>query len=101
MANWETVRHQVAISGSVTDAVSGRPLPGARVIISTPNGDIECAAARDGHFHVMDLANGTYGLEASMPKGGYGTATQQATVSRNPEGRVLMAVVDMQLAHAD
>lgn len=101
MANWETVRHQVAISGSVTDAVSGRPLPGARITVTLPKGEIACAAAHDGHFHVMDLANGTYGLEASMPKGGYGTATRQVTVSRNPEGRVLMAVADMQLAHAD
>ncbi|MBI5656241.1 MAG: carboxypeptidase regulatory-like domain-containing protein [Geobacter sp.] len=100
MAQWEITRHQVAIAGKVTETATGKPIPGARVVISSATVACEVITELDGHFHVLDLADGEYDLEASVSVRGsrYGTATTQATVARNGVGRVLMAVADMQLA---
>jgi hypothetical protein len=97
---WEITRHQVAIAGKVTDIVTGRPLPGARVSVSCTSGKLELTAESDGHFHVLDLANGTYEVEASLPGAGYGNGIKQVTVTRNSDGRIQMAVAEMQLAIA-
>lgn len=97
MSEWEITRHQVAIAGRVTDAVTGRPIPGATVSVATLSGEVELTTAPDGHFHLLDLADGTYELVASKPGGYFGRATRQVTVTRNEAGRILMATADMNL----
>ncbi|GAM10185.1 hypothetical protein OR1_02473 [Geobacter sp. OR-1] len=98
MSEWEITRHQVAIAGKVTDSTTGRPLPGARISVSGLWDTLELNAALDGHFHVLDLENGTYHVEASMPGSGYGTGIKQVTITRNSEGKIQMAVAELQLA---
>ena len=99
MLNWETTRHQVAISGRVTEAGTGKPLAGATVTVTSARGSVLATTAVDGHYHLLDLADGVYGLTAAcrLPGNRYGTATGQATVSRNGAGRIVMAVADLQL----
>jgi hypothetical protein len=55
--------------------------------------------AADSHFHFMDLPDGQYTLRASLPGSGtrYGTIQQVATVSRDAQGNITMAVADMAL----
>ena len=122
MIAWETVRHQVAIAGRVTDRQTRQPVAGARVQIAA------CPAAfaawlaiyarqygagwaalaerpdravteADGHYHFMDLPDGQYTLAVSLSEAGsrYGTAQVQATVSRTPEGRITLAAADVTL----
>lgn len=122
MAQWEEIRHQVAISGRVTDAQTGRAIGSAQVrIIAAPLVFMEWLANRakqygdkwkimmerpdrirtaaDGHFHFMDLPDGQYTLTASLPGSGtrYGTAQNVVTVTRDAEGNITMAVADMDL----
>ncbi len=122
MAQWEEIRHQVAISGRVTDAQTGRAIGSAQVrIIAAPLVFMEWLANRakqygdkwkimmerpdrirtaaDGHFHFMDLPDGQYTLTASLPGSGtrYGTAQNVITVTRDAEGNITMAVADMDL----
>ena len=102
MSNWETVRRQVAISGRVTDAVTGKPVANAWVTVSSSRGEVDVLTAVDGHFHLLDLPNGSYDLLAAVKRPGsnYGTATAIAEVSRDAAGRIVMAVADMQLGVA-
>lgn len=104
MTQWqkmEGTRRQVAIAGRVTDRQTGQAIAGADV--SVKNADQKLVAnsrtAADGHYHVMDLADGEYTLEASVPAAGsrYGTAQGQATVERDTEHRIKMAVTDFDL----
>ena len=122
MAQWEEVRHQVAIAGRVTDAQTSQAIGRARVSITDgplafndwlanharQYGDrwetmmwrpdrIQTAA--DGHFHFMDLPDGQYTLTGSLPGYGtrYGTTQQVATVSRDVHGNITMSVADMTL----
>lgn len=98
MSQWEITRHQVAIAGTVRDQVTGKPLPGATVSVSGASGTQVLQVESDGHFHALDLANGTYQVEASLPGGLYGTDVRQVEVTRTGDGKILMAVAEMQLA---
>jgi hypothetical protein len=122
MIAWETVRHQVAIAGRVTDHQTGQRVAGARVEIAAcpaaftawlatyarQHGAGWAALAErpdratseaDGHFHFMDLPDGQYTLVVSLAEAGsrYGTAQAQATVSRTPQGRIILAAADVTL----
>jgi hypothetical protein len=122
MAQWEEIRHQVAISGRVTDAQTSRAIGRAQVSITDGSlafnewlanyarqyGDRwETMMERpdqirtdiDGHFHFMDLPDGQYTLRASLPGSGtrYGIAQNVVTVSRDAEGNITMAVADISL----
>jgi hypothetical protein len=122
LAQWEEIRHQVAISGRVTDAQTGRAIGSAQVrIIAAPLVFMEWLANRakqygdkwkimmerpdrirtaaDGHFHFMDLPDGQYTLTASLPGSGTrnGTAQNVVTVTRDAEGNITMALADMDL----
>ncbi len=122
MSAWEIIRHAVAISGTVTDSQTGKALAGARVQITA--GPVEFTnwlamkaleagkgwegmkerpdrrvASVDGHFHFMDLPDGLYTLVASLPEKGtrYGTVQVQATVSRDAQGHINMATLEIAL----
>jgi hypothetical protein len=122
MAQWEEVRHQVAIAGRVTDAQTSQAIGRARVSITDgplafnnwlanharQYGDRwetmmwrpdRIRTAADGHFHFMDLPDGQYTLTGSLPGSGtrYGTTQQVATVYRDAHGNITMAVADMTL----
>ena len=107
MTAWEILSHQVAIAGQVTNAQTNDALAGVLVeIIAAPPEFANQVAVNpvktslDGHFHFLDLPDGNYTLKATLPAGGrrYGTATGEATVSRNAEGRIVMASVDLAIS---
>lgn len=117
---WDIVRHRAAIAGRITEAASGKPLPGARVEITAAPAAFQnrlalqaraagtgwpalaerpdrTRAALDGHFHFLDLPAGTYTLTATLPGGGsrYGQATGQVTLSLDPQGQVGLQTADL------
>ncbi|HEX6904111.1 MAG TPA: carboxypeptidase regulatory-like domain-containing protein [Thermoanaerobaculia bacterium] len=117
-----TVRHRVAIYGNVSDAVTGRPIEGARVEITQgPQGFSERLAlqaraagkdwpalqerpdrtrtAADGHFHFMDLPAGNYSLAATLAAAGsrYGSAQAQATLTEDARKTVSRAQLELKL----
>jgi hypothetical protein len=53
----------------------------------------------DGHFHFLDLPNGTYTLTATLPGSGsrYGSAQITPAVSRDSLGNLIMTTADIQL----
>ena len=88
----ETVRHQVAIAGRVTDGQTAHWLGAAlsdhgrarrvhdlaehactpvRAGVGEPDRAYQALTAIDGHFHFLDLPDGQYTLTASLP--GYGS----------------------------
>jgi hypothetical protein len=96
MTGWEEVRRQLAISGRVTDARTGRPVPGAAVAL---DGSVAVHTAADGHYHILDLADGSYTLTASLPAAGsrYGSTSANVTVARRADGDLAGAIADLQL----
>ena len=122
MSDWVIVRHMVAIAGRVIDAQTGKPLLGAVVRITAgPPAFTRCLATSakehgkgwttlgerldqtqsrgDGHFHFMDLPDGAYTLTAALPQSGsrFGTAAGAATVSRDTQGHITPATVEISL----
>ena len=122
MSDWEIVRHAVAITGSVSDAQTGKAIGGAMVTITDAPAEFttwletrakqfgarwqtmaerpdRTWAAGDGHFHFLDLPNGDYTLVASLPGSGsrYGIAEEDATVSRGAGGNIMLATAAFQL----
>ena len=122
MSEWEIIRHQVAIAGRVTDVQTGQAIGGAEVrITAAPPAFTDWLAARtkqygagwaamderpdqtrtvaDGHFHFLDLPDGQYTLAVKLPGAGsrYGTAQASATVARDAQGRIKIAVADITL----
>jgi hypothetical protein len=103
MSEWEVVRHQVAIAGKVTDALTGKGISNVQVSVSSSHGEINLETAVDGHFHLLDLPNGSYSLAAAAtwPGSPYGTAATTAVVTRDGSGNIQMASADIQLARAN
>lgn len=116
----ETTRHQVALAGTVSDAQSGKPIPGARVTLSGgppafaerlalwalqhgsvpgPGRPDHACSAADGHYYFLDLPDGGYDVAASLPAEGsrYAVAHARFEVSSQPDGRVSMAWVHLAL----
>jgi hypothetical protein len=119
---WQKIRHQAAIAGSVTDAQTTKGI--GRAVVSIKDGPEafmkwlatkkkqfgdkwETLAERpdryrtssDGHFHFIDLPNGTYTLSAELPGSGsrFSDAEAQATVARDAQGKIAMAAADIAL----
>jgi len=108
----------------VTQASNGTPMGGVRVeIVSGPKPFVAQVAARarvadahgtglapridltraaeDGHYHFLDLPDGTYTLRASLPAAGtrYGIAESNGiVVRRDKDGAIAMAVADLALS---
>lgn len=120
--NWETVRHRAVISGRVTDAGTGKPLPGARVeitagppaftgrlaLLAKQHGDRwetmaerpdRTRAAADGFFRYLDLPAGQYTLSASLPGAGsrYGTVSAQVTLTVDGQGNISLETANLAL----
>ena len=95
----ETIRHRVAVAGRVVDERTRRGVAGAEVRLSggTRSGQVRTAA--DGHFHFLDLPDGSYALEAALPSLGdrYGGASARVDVSRDAEGNVVIPRVELVL----
>ena len=122
MSEWQIARHQVAIAGRVTDSIQGKPLASVEVAItgmpvpfrkkletlSIQYGERWATMSErpdktntraDGLFYFLDLPDGKYTVSASLPSAGrrYGAAQGSATVSRDTEGRLKMASVNLAL----
>lgn len=118
----EEIRHQVAIAGTVRDLQTAEHIGG--VILTITNGppaflfqrDLQkkqysmrwqtmveridrTRTAPDGLYYFLDLPDGQYTLEASLPGSGtrYGSAVATGTVARD-DGNILLGQVDMTLA---
>ncbi|MBR9978477.1 MAG: TonB-dependent receptor [Bacteroidetes bacterium] len=99
---WSAPMYQqsVTVNGSVRDAKSGRPLPGANVLL-IPEGLIEesgrrhgMAADRSGHFSFSNVEAGTYTLRISFV--GYRTFEETLPVgTQNIERRIVLQPVSM------
>jgi len=121
---WQTVRHQVAIAGRLTDAGTGKAIQGARVSIEEggmPPAFANFLRARamqhgaawsmmaerpdrtrtaaDGIFYFLDLPDGDYSVTASLSGigGRYGAAQARATVLRNQNGDYERVLLDLAL----
>jgi hypothetical protein len=122
MGSVETIRHQVAIAGQVTDAQTGKVMNGVRVEITAAPAAFtdflnfrkiqfgqswETMAERpdrtntmaDGAFRLLDLPDGQYKLTASLPGAGsrYGAADAVVTVTRDAQGKITRAAAQIAL----
>jgi hypothetical protein len=93
--------HRVAIAGTVTDAITLRAIAGARVVIvdvpkalvqkwkliGRPGAQPETLTRGDGLFYFLDLPEGKFTLEASLPAAGkrYGTVQLKTNVKRSAQ----------------
>jgi hypothetical protein len=115
-------RHQVAIAGRVIDQLFELPLDGARVELTAapaaftawlalralaygprwdqlPERPDRALIGADGHFHFLDLPDGTYTVTASHPSAGsrYGTANVSVSVARTADGKITRQTADLKL----
>ena len=125
MVKWQTVRHQVAIAGRLTEAGPGKPIGGALVSIKSEDGmpaafksllearsmqygnawiamsdrPDRTRTAADGLFYFLDLPDGDYTLMASLANMGkrYGTAQATVTVARKDDGDYKRVFLDLAL----
>lgn len=123
MNDWEIIQHAVAISGRVIDAQTNKGIGRARVKITAgPSGFMNALVlqataygrrwngmqdrpdrkhtAADGHFHFLDLPNGTYTLTATLPGSGsrYESAQITPAVSRDSLGNLIMTTADINMS---
>jgi hypothetical protein len=90
MAIVATIRHRAAISGYVSDAVSGTGIAGATVTLEGQ--DQQTLTGADGFYFFLDLPNGSYTLHAEAPALGsrYGAVTAAGVaVASDGAGRPL------------
>jgi len=71
-----SIQAQTAVSGKITDAISGSPLVGATVYI--PDLKLGAVSGRDGIYLIKDLPSGAYVLSISMI--GYARQVQEVVV---------------------
>jgi len=122
MTDWQIARHRVAIAGRVLDASTGKAVAAASVSITDmpeafakklalaslaygdrwntlPQRPDRTTSREDGLFYFLDLPDGSYTLNASLPGSGkrYGKVEQPTVVSRDNEGNIRRAFVTMTL----
>lgn len=78
--SWEVFRRTVSIAGRVTDIQTGKSISGAKVLAISDFKRLMTITGIDGHFHFLDLPEGTYRLIASQPFSGYRFETFQVEV---------------------
>lgn len=83
---WEVIRRGAALAGQVSEALTNRPIGGARITLNTMSLQplqLETQTLADGHYHFLDLAAGQYTLTVSLPAAGsrYGTVQRAITVA--------------------
>lgn len=108
MIAWQIARHRVALSGTLVDGETGKPVAGARIaIVAMPSAfekTLALASLRygrrwpnlserpdrtrtrpDGLFYFMDLPEGKYTLEASIPELSrrYAPASENVVIKAN------------------
>jgi hypothetical protein len=91
----ETSRRQVAILGTVFNS-SGEPASALAVSLADSTGLTQLSALShdDGTYFFCDLPDGSYTVSASWAKAG---ARKTAAVSRDKDGNVAVAKVDLKL----
>ncbi len=94
--HWTVIRQRVALAGVVSDEVSGAPIVGARVEITSGPRSARQTTRADGSYVFSGLPVGNYGLRASIPAPGgrYGAVTTDAvavTDTRDTDGRLTVA----------
>jgi len=98
MKNPLVAHHRVALAGHVTDAVTQKAIAGAVVTIVAMPDEFKQRLRRtadsgrtlsrsDGLYYFLDLPDGDYTLQVSLPASGkrYGTAQQTARVPVEPK----------------
>lgn len=85
-------KQQGTITGTVTDSLSGEPIPGVNVVISGTQQGTSTDA--EGQYTISSVEPGTYALQASFV--GYGTKTEEGVEVQ--EGQT--AQVDFQLVES-
>ncbi len=63
--DWQMNQQNVVVRGSVVDAVTGRPVPGATVYATSPAFNARTVSDSKGQFFFLTLFPGTYYLAAS------------------------------------
>jgi Carboxypeptidase regulatory-like domain len=99
MTNLKLFRRQVVIIGKVIYAGSERAVQGATVQVSGPV-VARTRTTADGLFYLVDLPNGRYTVEASIPgaAGRYVVGKRDVEVSRDKSGQVQIARVEIALS---
>ena len=118
----EEVRHQVAIAGQVRDEQTGKLIEGVQIIIAkAPPQFLELLNVKakqygdrwpsmveredrtrtttEGHFHFMDLPNGSYTVHATVPDLGsrYSTVSKDVAILRDANGNLKLTAVNLAL----
>jgi len=78
-----------AVAGTVTDAGSGEPMGGVRVVVTSTDDGVARGAATtnsDGEYEIIGLAPGQYRVEANTD--GYQSASKQVAVAAGERPRV-------------
>ncbi|AII52608.1 TonB-dependent receptor [Hymenobacter sp. APR13] len=78
------------LRGTITDSLSGQPLPGTGLQLTGPAGTTGTATDALGHFRLGGLAAGTYTLQATGL--GYGTRRQTLTLAAGETQTLTLAL---------
>lgn len=117
-SEWEITRHQVAISGRVSDG-RGRPVSGAHVSLTAwpkgyklriggaasaagdwaerDAGPDRTVSREDGLFYFLDLPPGRYTVQVIEPRT-LASGEKSISVSRSQEGNIKRAIADFGLS---
>jgi hypothetical protein len=92
----EVIRHSAVICGTVFDC-EGTPVPAAHVLVQDAAGSTtrRTTTRADGTYYFLDLPNGRYVVSASLSGV---EARQTGAVTRNDQGNIEIAMIDLKLA---
>lgn len=98
--HWTLIRQRVALAGVVSDGVSGAPIVGALVEITSGPKATRQTTRADGSYVFSGLPAENYSLSVSPPAPGnrYGTASDAVTVTETRDADSRLAVTLKNLA---